>query len=307
MSYNHSHIELHQDIIAIRKAIEEAKHNLESLVHLHYRMNEVDKQILHDMYDRHFKHLEIDIQKKALLHSELQRRAELLMIKYQRGEKLTPELIALIHKVVDKEFAAIKARMKNLFEQEAKKSKQIHVKSDHASLSKLYKELAKKLHPDSGAQPELTQMYWLSVQQAYESKDLHGLHALHTLICTDTHLHSIQDESLNYDDLQNELKKIEELISKEQHSIDILKKQIPFCYELGLRDESWIQQHGETLNQQVIHFDREIKKANETIRLLTGNNWLLEQEVLDSHDSSLKERREYNEEFIDATYFSGRH
>jgi len=72
-------------------------------------MNEVDKQILHDMYDRHFKHLEIDIQKKALLHSELQRRAELLMIKHQRGEKLTPELIALIHKVVDKEFAAIKA------------------------------------------------------------------------------------------------------------------------------------------------------------------------------------------------------
>lgn len=307
MSHNHSHIELHQDIIALKKAIAEAKHDLESLIHLHYRMNEVDKQALHDMYDKHFKHLEIDIQKKALLQSELQRRAELLMIKHQRGEKLTPELIALIHKVVDKEFAAIKARMKSILEQEAKNTRSVNVQTDHASLSKLYKELAKKLHPDSGADPELTRMYWLSVQQAYDAKDLHGLHALHTLICNNTHLNPIQDESLNYEELKNELKKIEELLSKEQHSIEVLKKQIPFCYELGLRDESWIKQHGETLNQQILHFDHEIEKANETIRLLTGNNWLLDQEILDSQDSSLKERREYNDEFIYATYFSGRH
>jgi hypothetical protein len=41
--------------------------------------------------------------------------------------------------------------------------------------------------------------------------------------------------------------------------------------------------------------------------MLTGKNWLLSQEELELHDASLKEKREYKEEFIDATYFSGRH
>lgn len=307
MSHNHSHIEIHKDIIALRKAVAEAKQLLESLVHDLYRMNEIDKRTLHDTYDNYFKHLEIDIQKKALLNSELQRRAELLMIKHQRGEKLTPELIALIHKVVDKEYAALKARMRTLLNQESVSSKTVYVSKDHDSLSKLYKELAKKLHPDTGAEPEITAKYWLSVQKAFESKDLHGLHALHTLICTNPHTDPTQDEIMSYDDLKTELQRIEDLITKQQQEIEHLRKQIPFCYELGLRDESWIQRHAETLNQQVKHFDHEIEKANETIRLLTGSNWLLEQEVLDSHDSSIKERREYNEEFIDATYFSGRH
>ncbi|MGA1307053.1 MAG: hypothetical protein ACO30M_04065 [Candidatus Kapaibacteriota bacterium] len=307
MNHYHSHIELHRDIIALKKAIFDAKHELEKLVHAHYTMREDDKQNLHDEYDKLFKHLEIEIQRKALLHSEIQRRAELLMTKHQRGEKLTPEVIDLINKVVDKEFSAIKSRIRALLEQTDSQSKQSHVQQDHASLSKLYKELAKKLHPDSGADPEHTKMYWLTVQKAYNSKDMHALHALHTLLCTDSPADTKHEFDGDFNVLQQEYEKLQGLIEKEKQSIQELKKQIPFCYELGLRDESWITKHAQTLQQQVKHFEVQINKANETIRMLTGKNWLLFQEELELHDASLKEKREYKEEFIDATYFSGRH
>ena len=307
MIQNHSHIELHRDIIALRKALAESKVELEKLIHEHFIMKEEKKKQLHDAYDKHFNSFEIEIQRKALLNSEIQRRAELLMTKHQRGEKLTPELIALINKVVDKEFDAIKSRMRDLLVNGQQTTNMRTPLNNHTSLSKLYKDLAKKLHPDSGADPELTKMYWLSVQRAYDSKDVHALHALHTLICVDMEYDKDKGLDGTFTELQVELQNIKDLIKKEQESILHLKKQIPFCYELGLNDASWIEQHATTLKQQIKHFEHEINKANETIRLLTGNNWLLEQTTLEQHDASLKEKREYKEDFIDATYFSGRH
>ena len=97
-----SQISLHQEIIDLKQHILKSRRELQELLHEHHRMKEHEKISLHAEYDLHFKHLEIEIQQKALQNSELQRRAELLMTKFQRGEKLTPELVALIHKVVDK-------------------------------------------------------------------------------------------------------------------------------------------------------------------------------------------------------------
>ena len=178
-----SQISLHQEIIDLKQHILKSRRELQELLHEHHRMKEHEKISLHAEYDLHFKHLEIEIQQKALQNSEFQRRAELLMTKFQRGEKLTPELVALIHKVVDKEFAALKNRMQELLNQQSQSKIAFNHSHVHASLPKLYKELAKKLHPDSGADPDLTQKYWISVQKAYDEKDLHTLHALHTLIC----------------------------------------------------------------------------------------------------------------------------
>jgi hypothetical protein len=41
--------------------------------------------------------------------------------------------------------------------------------------------------------------------------------------------------------------------------------------------------------------------------MLTGSEWIIDQEMLENTDPSIKENRVYTEEFIDATYFSGRH
>ncbi len=302
-----SHISLHQEIVELKNQILRARVTLQELMHQYYNMNEVEKQALHAEYDKHFKQLEIEIQQKALQNSELQRRAELLMTKYQRGEKLTPELIALIHKVVDKEFDALKSRMRELL---GEISKPHHAKEPshlHASLPKLYKELAKKLHPDSGADPEMTKKYWISVQKAYDEKDLHTLHALHTLLCSTSLPDSIEISGTGIDELKHDLAHLQDLIIKEQKKIETLKTQIPFCYALGLRDDDWISKHGSTLKQQIEKYIVEIRKSQDIIRMLTGNEWNIDQDILEKTDPSIKEKREYTEEFIDATYFSGRH
>ncbi|MFZ9976944.1 MAG: hypothetical protein ACO3GR_02505 [Candidatus Kapaibacteriota bacterium] len=302
-----SNISLHHDITDLKRQILKAKSTLQDLIHEHHHMREHEKSALHAEYDSQFKQLEVDIQHKALQNSELQRRAELLMTKYQRGEKLTPELIALIHKVVDKEFASIKQRMRELLTEQYQtmiQTKPIHM---HESIPKLYKELVKQLHPDVGTDPELTKKYWTSVQRAYEEKDIHALHALHTLICQST-LHSAEEiTASSVQELQSELSKIHSLILKEQQDISLLKTQIPFCYALGLRDSDWISKHRTTLLQQIEKYTMEIRKSQDIIRMLTGNEWSIDQETLENTDPSIKERREFSEEFIDATYFSGRH
>ena len=304
-----SQISLHQEIIDLKQHILKSRRELQELLHEHHRMKEHEKISLHAEYDLHFKHLEIEIQQKAVQNSEFQRRAELLMTKFQRGEKLTPELVALIHKVVDKEFAALKNRMQELLNQQSQSKIAFNHSHVHASLPKLYKELAKKLHPDSGADPDLTQKYWISVQKAYDEKDLHTLHALHTLICNSplSASDSLEELSSNTEVLINELQKIQSLISKEVEYIAILKTQIPFCYALGLKDSNWITRHGTTLIQQIDKYSAEIRKSQDIIKMLTGSEWTIDQETLENTDPSIKEQRVYNEEFIDATYFSGRH
>jgi hypothetical protein len=304
-----SQISLHQEIIDLKNQILKSRRELQELMHEHHRMKEYEKSSLHAEYDIHFKHLEIDIQQKALQNSELQRRAELLMTKFQRGEKLTPDLIALIHKVVDKEFAALKKRIQELLNQQSQSKITLDHSHVHASLPKLYRELAKKLHPDSGANPDLTQKYWLSVQKAYDEKDLHTLHALHTLICNSplSVSDSLEESSSNKEELMNELQKIQSLISKEVENIAKLKTQIPFCYALGLKDTGWISHHTSTLIQQIDKYSTEIRKSQDIIKMLTGSEWNIDQEMLENTDPSIKEKRVYNEEFIDATYFSGRH
>ena len=304
-----SQISLHQEIIDLKNQILKSRRELQELMHEHHRMKEHEKSSLHAEYDIHFKHLEIEIQQKALQNSELQRRAELLMTKFQRGEKLTPELIALIHKVVDKEFAALKDRMQELLSQQSQSKIALDHSHVHASLPKLYKELAKKLHPDSGADPNLTQKYWISVQKAYDEKDLHTLHALHTLICNSPLVvsDSLEESSSNKEELMHELQKVQTLISKEVEYIAKLKTQIPFCYALGLKDSGWISQHANTLNQLIEKYSAEIRKSQDIIKMLTGSEWIIDQEMLENTDPSIKEKRVYTEEFIDATYFSGRH
>jgi predicted RNase H-like nuclease (RuvC/YqgF family) len=302
-----SHISLHQEIIELKNHILRARTALQELMHQYHNMNEVEKQALHAEYDKHFKQLEIEIQQKALQNSELQRRAELLMTKYQRGEKLTPELIALIHKVVDKEFDALKSRMRELLGDLSKPLRAKEPAHLHASLPKLYKELAKKLHPDSGADPEMTQKYWISVQKAYDDKDMHTLHALHTLLCSASLPDTIEMSGTGIEELKRDLAHLQDLIGKEQKKIEALKTQIPFCYALGLRDDDWISKHGSTLKQQIEKYTAEIRKSQDIIRMLTGNEWNIDQDTLEKTDPSIKEKREYTEEFIDATYFSGRH
>jgi hypothetical protein len=302
-------ISLHQEIIDLKHQILKSRKELQELMHEHYHMKEHEKNALHTEYDKHFKFLEITIQQKALQNSELQRRSELLMTKFQRGEKLTPELIALIHKVVDKEFSAIKSRMQELLTEQSKSKIAFDHSHIHESLPKLYKELAKKLHPDSGADPDLTQKYWIAVQKAYDDKDLHTLHSLHTLICNSpqTFSDSVEVSSSNKEELKAELQKIQLLINKEIEYITKLKTQIPFCYALGLKDSNWIANHGATLSQQIEKYSAEIRKSQDIIKMLTGSEWNIDQETLEKTDPSIKDKRVYTEEFIDATYFSGRH
>ena len=74
-------------------SIKTIKEEINSIHEQYFYLNQQVKPLLLKEYDENFRVLEIEIQRKALEASELQRRAELLMMKHQRGEKLTPETL----------------------------------------------------------------------------------------------------------------------------------------------------------------------------------------------------------------------
>lgn len=111
-----------------------------------------------------------------------------------------------------------------------------------AELRKIYRHLAKELHPD--VNKELTETHlnlWYAVKRAYEYGDLESLRAL-SVMAQD--IESLSEKfSLADFELQIVLLKagIEKLISEIEH----IRSSFPFTIEKDLRNEEWVKKQNE--------------------------------------------------------------
>jgi hypothetical protein len=289
-------------------SIKKIKEEINSIHEQYFYLNQQVKPLLLKNYDDNFRLLEIEIQRKALESSELQRRAELLMMKHQRGEKLTPEIIALVHKIVDKEYLSIKSRLNDAFDRIQKK--QAYVSSlqepqNSQELMQKYRELAKLLHPDTNKNQLLVDKYWHMLQQGFTDRNITSIRALYSLLI-DKMKPDISFE-MSILDQQKELDRLLHIKSIEEKKLQELKKQIPFIYELGLQDDQWISNHRKSLELQIHKYQEDIQKAQQLIKIATGIAYKYSDipEKLDEFED--KKSIDYQDDFLENTYFSGRH
>lgn len=289
-------------------SIKKIKEEINSIHEQYFYLNQQVKPLLLKDYDDNFRLLEIEIQRKALESSELQRRAELLMMKHQRGEKLTPEIIALVHKIVDKEYLSIKSRLNDAFDRIQKK--QAYVSSlqepqNSQELMQKYRELAKLLHPDTNKNQLLVDKYWHMLQQGFTDRNITSIRALYSLLIDKMKPDTSFEMSIL--DQQKELERLLHIKSIEEKKLQELKKQIPFIYELGLQDDQWISNHRKSLELQIHKYQEDIQKAQQLIKIATGIAYKYSDipEKLDEFED--KKSIDYQDDFMENTYFSGRH
>lgn len=132
-------------------------------------------------------------------------------------------------------------------------------------LRKLYRKIAKELHPD--VNPNLTEQQinlWYAVKRAYEYGDLESLRAL-SIMANDL---DNQSEIISDDDLriQTELLKagIEKLLSEIKH----IRSAFPFNIEKKLHDEEWVTEQNRQTEQQIEEVLKQKQKYEERISLL---------------------------------------
>ena len=289
-------------------SIKTIKEEINSIHEQYFYLNQQVKPLLLKEYDDNFRLLEIEIQRKALESSELQRRAELLMMKHQRGEKLTPEIIALVHKIVDKEYLSLKSRLNDAFDRIQKKqaySSSLQEPQNSQELMQKYRELAKLLHPDTNKNQLMVDKYWHMLQQGFTDRNITSIRALYSLLIDKMKPDTSFEMSIL--DQQKELERLLHIKSIEEKKVQELKKQIPFIYELGLQDEQWISNHRKSLELQIHTYHEDIQKAQKLIKIATGIAYKYSDipEKLDEFED--KKSTDYQDDFLENTYFSGRH
>lgn len=289
-------------------SIKTIKEEINSIHEQYFYLNQQVKPLLLKDYDDNFRLLEIEIQRKALESSELQRRAELLMMKHQRGEKLTPEIIALVHKIVDKEYLSLKSRLNDAFDRIQKKqaySSSLQEPQNSQELMQKYRELAKLLHPDTNKNHLMVDKYWHMLQQGFTDRNITSIRALYSLLIDKMKPDTSFEMSIL--DQQKELDRLIHIKSIEEKKLQELKKQIPFIYELGLQDEQWISNHRKSLELQIHKYHEDIQKAQQLIKIATGIAYKYSDipEKLDEFED--KNSTDFQDDFLENTYFSGRH
>jgi hypothetical protein len=168
-----------------------------------------------------------------------------------------------------------------------------------------YRELAKLLHPDTNKNQLLVDKYWHMLQQGFTDRNITSIRALYSLLI-DKMKPDISFE-MSILDQQKELDRLLHIKSIEEKKLQELKKQIPFIYELGLQDDQWISNHRKSLELQIHKYQEDIQKAQQLIKIATGIAYKYSDipEKLDEFED--KKSIDYQDDFMENTYFSGRH
>lgn len=130
-------------------------------------------------------------------------------------------------------------------------------------IRKLYRELAKQLHPD--VNNNLTQeqvQLWHLVKEAYENGDLEKLKAMRLVYEKELSATSEAVKALTPEELTVRLQVLKEGIKVLQDQIMHIKSQFPFTVEQQIKDEDWVA--AETAKLQ-----EELKQLNDYEQELT--------------------------------------
>lgn len=121
-----------------------------------------------------------------------------------------------------------------------------------SELKKLFKQLAKQLHPD--VNPNLTseQMeLWHKVQKAYKYGDLEQLKAFELVYEKELNQLKNNIQELTADEILLRIEVLKEGIKVLYQQITTIKEQYPFTIEEKIMDEEWVQNEVDGINNQI--------------------------------------------------------
>ncbi len=272
--------------------------------------------------DKHFRTLEIELQKVSLNAAELARREELFRTKLERGEKLTPQMITVVNAIVEKEFARMRRRFNEAFRMTSEERETAVKAHNHAALvneqelAKMYRAIVKKLHPDKHtaeantphALPEepssLFAQFWHSTQNAYEHKNQRDLQTIYDLVCaggeqefSETNLNgTLQHQEY----LKAEITRLEARLRVEERKLRDLTTTEPYTLHDLLKSQTWCASEQERLKNDIHEKQREAERSRAFLASLHADMPLPEPSPEKQHEQA------FHNDFMENTYFSSR-
>jgi hypothetical protein len=216
-----------------------------------------------------FGELERKIQERTLEMSERRRMVELFSLKLDRGQKLDRKMVDLVLKAVHSEFSRIRARLHRPVDartggqgrngRHGGGAEGFETPRERAEQTRrLYRRLAKRLHPDMQRQSdELSLKYWDLVQKGYTRGDLEMLRTMANLVET---MGEVRGGAL--DQLVAEERRMAVAVRTERERIRTMRSQEPFVFESRMESETWIDSRRRDLERELAQIDEEIAKCD---------------------------------------------
>jgi hypothetical protein len=128
----------------------------------------------------------------------------------------------------------------------------LHSPERGGSLRKVYRELAKQLHPDVNHEltPEQIQLWYL-VKEAYENGDLEKLKAMQVVYEKELSQTSKAETVLTEEQITLRLALLKEGIKVLQDEIVQIKQVFPFTIEANIKDDEWVNKETAKLKEEL--------------------------------------------------------
>ena len=272
--------------------------------------------------DKHFRALEIELQKASLNAAELARREELFRTKLERGEKLTPQMIAVVNAIVEREFARMRRRLSEAFSmtneerETAAKARNKAASVNEQEIAKMYRAIVKKLHPDKqnphANTPQATSedpsslfaQFWQTTQNAYEHKNQGDLQTIYDLVCAGS---EEEFSEINVDGtvqqqeyLKAEIMRLEARLRVEERKLRDLTASEPYTLQDLLKSQTWCASEQKRLRNDIQEKQREAERSRAFLASLHADM------PLPAPSSEKQEERAFHNDFMENTYFSSR-
>ncbi|NOZ83903.1 MAG: DnaJ domain-containing protein [Epsilonproteobacteria bacterium] len=264
-------ITLEESIDAIKKEISEKRINISDLLEEIATLKRELVSFETEYYGR-VGILYVKLDELDLSIKEYFKRIELL--KEKRAKNLV-EIEKLIEEYFRDDHEKIKEEAEQYTEEyEAVKEKVILDEASENRLKTLYRELARKYHPDMAQTPEEKERFhefMAAINQAYNDKDLEKMEELVTILKTPEKVFIKETLEEEFENLLSESEKLDEIISKLEEELEAVKSSD--TYQLKIRvDEAknegrdLIQEMEDRLKANVSQKEEELAKVKQEFK-----------------------------------------
>ena len=264
------------------------------------------------LYQRYFAEYEAELQRATLQASEMQRRVELVVVRSRHGRTIDSDEMAHINALVEREFSVYHRAMNNenssTHKSETEQPQEVRDQRA-AELQTLYRQLVKVLHPDVVDDTTLFERFWELVSDAYNRNDLSRLRTIHGVVqamIVDADSNHIRidnaDELRTIEHLRETVHRLEMRVDYERRRYARLNTEEPYSLRAMLESEERRDFHAQELLKSIEIQRRSINAGKVQLQSIVGDLW----EQARINNATLKERFDFQDEFIENTYFSMR-
>ncbi len=145
----------------------------------------------------------------------------------------------------------------------------LHSPEDSMELRKIYRNIAKKLHPD--VNPNITEEekeIWLSFYNAYQAGDLEKMKALEIVYSEHLQKSESHDDELNEDELLLQIAMLKQGIIELETQKKSIESEFPFTIAKEIRNDEWVAEQQDRLTTEIEEFRKAVEEKKEIYQIL---------------------------------------